>query len=274
MVRVLSYIAALAIVFIIFVPEIASAATYQPAQTTNLSETLTAQTYTAMQAHQTSITIEYTGDVDSLKNDISNAINKAYNTDDYLHLLIKGWELKAYGIPGDITVAIHITYRETQEQLLLVEQKTSEILSQIINDDMNDYQKEKAIHDYIVSNVSYDQTLQHFTDYDALTSGTAVCQGYTMLAYKMLTKAGIQARIVSGLGKSEEHTWNMVNLEGSWYHLDCTWDDPVPDAQGRITYSYYNLSDSQIKADHSWQGLYPEANTDFGQFIKLILSGL
>jgi hypothetical protein len=60
------------------------------------------------------------------------------------------------------------------------------------------------------------------------------------------------------------HAWNMVNLCGTWFHVDATWDDPVPDEPGRVLYNYYNLSDTQMEADHYWDNLnYPSASFDY-----------
>ncbi|MEI0738921.1 transglutaminase domain-containing protein [Paenibacillus sp. JTLBN-2024] len=63
---------------------------------------------------------------------------------------------------------------------------------------MNDHEKIKAIHDWIVLHLKYDETLQKYTAYDGLSSGSTVCQGYSLLAYKMLKDAGITNRIVEG----------------------------------------------------------------------------
>jgi len=52
----------------------------------------------------------------------------------------------------------------------------------------------------------------------------------------------------------------LVNIDSSWYHLDATWDDPVPDQKGRIRYTYFNVPDSIMQKDHSWNVLeYPAA---------------
>ena len=59
----------------------------------------------------------------------------------------------------------------------------------------------------------------------------------------MLSEAGVSARYVFGTGHGENHLWNLVYLEGKWYHLDCTWNDPTPDTPSKVRYNYYNLSD-------------------------------
>ena len=90
-----------------------------------------------------------------------------------------------------------------------------------------------------ILNVAYDSTYTEYSAYAALFLGRAVCQGYSLLTYKMMWEAGIEARIVDG--EAMNHSWNMVNICGNWYHLDVTWDDPVPDVSGRVLYGYYKF---------------------------------
>ena len=65
------------------------------------------------------------------------------------------------------------------------------------------------------------------------------------------------------------HGWNKVKVDGNWYNLDVTWDDPVPDKKGHISYGYFLVSDSQLAKTHSWNdaGL-PKATDTRYQFIS------
>ena len=165
---------------------------------------------------------------------------------------------------GVTTVKFTFEYLENASQTSFIKKRVSQILKQIITPDMNDFQKEKAIHDWIVNNVSYDTTLTKFSAYAGLVSPyKTVCNGYSLLAYKMLNSAGIKTKIIEGQGNNQSHNWNMVYLDGAWYHLDVVWDDPVPDVSGKVSYNYYNLTDSQIKVNHTWTKTYPSAETDF-----------
>jgi hypothetical protein len=71
----------------------------------------------------------------------------------------------------------------------------------------------------------------------------------------MMKQAGIPVKIMEGTSRGISHTWNLVQIGGKWYHLDTTWDDPVPDIAGRTSYNYYNLTDAQIRPDHKWTTL-------------------
>ena len=99
----------------------------------------------------------------------------------------------------------------------------------------DDYEKVKAIYDWLCTNVVYDHTnlnspeymLKH-TAYAAAINHTAVCQGYAVLFYRLALECGIDARVIAGKGEGakgwEDHAWNIVKLGGNYYLLDATWD--------------------------------------------------
>lgn len=214
----------------------------------------------------TSFSVDYMGDTSDLKSSITDIVDDILSQDDYLKYSYTGYGFSYNGYEDDVTINFSFEYLTTKSEEDFVDSKVSSILEQIINSSMSDDQKEKCIHDYIVKNVQYDTSYERYSAYDALSEGKTVCQGYALLAYKMLTDAGIESRIISGKAnngyETESHAWNLVRLNGNWYHLDCTWDDPVPDVEGRVLYDYYNLTDDQISKDHSWDySLYPSATT-------------
>lgn len=125
---------------------------------------------------------------------------------------------------------------------------------------MSDYEKELAIHDYLVLNTAYDEVNykqgtvpdDSYSAYGALVKGVAVCQGYANAANLLLNMAGIEAHIVTGAVGGEPHAWNKIRLEGDYYNVDVTWDDPVPDKKGRVSYGYFNVTDDELRQDHEW----------------------
>ena len=114
-------------------------------------------------------------------------------------------------------------------------------------------EKEAALHDYIVDHVSYDPNQNtSLTAYNALVEGTAVCGGYTESFMTLLTMAGIENTTIAGSAGSQSHVWNAVKLDGKWYHVDVTWDDPINGDDRLISHDYFNLTDSEISSDHYW----------------------
>ncbi|WP_256758539.1 transglutaminase domain-containing protein [Cohnella sp. WQ 127256] len=216
--------------------------------------------------------VTYSGTEDTLKQDIKDILNNAINADDYLHYIVKtyGYNAKITGTTATITFSF--TYWETLSQTNEVKKRVAEALKQILTPGMNDHQKEKAIHDWIVTNVAYDTRLISYSAYDGLVNGSTVCQGYALLTYEMMKQAGIPVKIVEGSSRNIAHTWNLVQIDDEWYHLDTTWDDPVPDVVGRVVYNYYNLPDAELRSDHTWEPStrYPTAVTSYNQTLTAL----
>ncbi|WP_459501210.1 transglutaminase domain-containing protein [Bacillus sp. C1] len=190
--------------------------------------------------------------------------NKIVDADEYLKYNVASTNYSIRGIPGNYTFTLKITYRESKEQTQYVKKQAKSIISSIVKTGMDEHEKVKAIHDYVVKHVSYDTSYKAYTAYEALANRSAVCQGYTLLTYQLLKEAGIQSHIVTGKGNGQAHAWNLVKIENKWYHLDTTFDDPVPDKAGRVTYSYFNMSDEQLSKDHQWdRSKYPKATTSY-----------
>ena len=167
--------------------------------------------------------------------------------------------------PGDVyttTYTFNLTYRTTLEQEQQVRAKANEVLDSLhkTRTMITDYQKIKAIYDYICENVTYDHDNLNddshqlkYTAYAALVNKTAVCQGYASLFYLMASIEGVSSRIIGGIGKtsadeSEPHAWNIARIGSLYYNLDSTWDAVMFQAQQ--PYEYFLKSDSDFEVDH------------------------
>lgn len=150
----------------------------------------------------------------------------------------------------------------------LYEQTVAEILHETVKPGMSQWQIALAIHDYLVLNCAYDETLTYHRAYDALVGRSAVCSGYAEAYMDLLRRVGIECRYVSS--KDMDHAWNLVKIGDHWLHVDVTWDDPTSDRQGRVMHKYFLISDSAISdEDHKhygWesdiQSTYTEWDTD------------
>ena len=114
-------------------------------------------------------------------------------------------------------------YLTTQDEEDYIDSAVDTIMGSLNLGASNPYEKIKAIHDYIISKVEYDETLIKHSAYDALHAGTTVCQGYALLTYKMMQEAGVRTRII--MRNDGGHVWNIVQIGPYWYNLDVTWDD-------------------------------------------------
>lgn len=153
-------------------------------------------------------------------------------------------------------------FENLKKMRVVAEAKADAVLKSVIKDGMTPLQKERAIHDYLVTHTKYDydnfrrNTIpdESYTPYGVLVKGTGVCSGYARAAALLLSKAGIENLLQDGYANIYgAHEWNKVKIDGKWYHLDITFDDPVPDRGSKVSYEYFNLNDEEIKKDHSWE---------------------
>ena len=139
--------------------------------------------------------------------------------------------------------------------------KYIEVLAEVTSPARSDYENELAIHDYLVSHITYiDNGGSTFNAYDAMINGEAVCSGYTESFKTFMDMLGIENYTISGKAGNEQHIWNVVKLDDDWYQVDVTWDDPVGSSQEYIDHSYFNISDSDMAIDHTWTSDFNETN--------------
>jgi len=103
----------------------------------------------------TSLSVHYMGDTSNMKSDITNIIDDILNQDDYLKYSYTECDADCSGYENDFTINFSFKYLTTKAEEDFVDSRVSSILGEIINSSMNDDQKEKSIHDYIVKNVQY-----------------------------------------------------------------------------------------------------------------------
>ena len=150
----------------------------------------------------------------------------------------------SYG--GDYKIGITINRAYTKDEINEINNKVDKILNENVNNNMPPKEKIRAIHDYIIDHTEYDKlkyenknddTYKSNTAYGVLIVGYGTCNGYADAMEIFLDKMNIINYKIS----NEEHIWNLVYLDGKWYHLDLTWDDPISDINiNRDTYFLIN----------------------------------
>ncbi len=144
----------------------------------------------------------------------------------------------------------------TSAQKEAVNDAIDEFRSEYITAGMSDFEKEMMIIQYIVENCEYEvgTNYSNSTTYSVLINGKAQCSGYADAFLQMAKGCGLNVRYVT----SSDHAWNLIELDGDWYHVDVTWEDPRGTNNfgfGYLSNKYINLEDSEIKLiDHhnSW----------------------
>lgn len=124
------------------------------------------------------------------------------------------------------------------------------------------------IHDWIVNNTEYTRNgPSYISEADgAILHGIALCEGYSKSFMYLAQALGYNCVCVCGKANGEDHMWNMVELDGRWYHVDVTWDDPVMTNGGSaLRHDYFLISDRTIRRDHYIETPFtiPKASVDY-----------
>ena len=135
-----------------------------------------------------------------------------------------------------------------------------------------DFAKERFVHDYCLRRFSYDHKFRHdsHTVIGPILNKKGVCDGISKFCKLALNYLGVNVLVVSGEGrdpnksKHEAHAWNVIELDGYWYHLDVTYNMTLSDKINR--YDYYNLADCDIMRDHSINDILPVCNVGGSYF--------
>ncbi len=193
---------------------------------------------------------------------------------------------KTFG-KSDALLELKLQYLYPPEKVSALRSKTDlkadEIVSSIIKPGMSEYEKVLAVHDHLIRNSVYDRANadnasvppEEHEAYGVIVNGIGVCDSYAKAVKLLLDKAGVECMLIEGTsaetpGKSADHAWNIVRLDGEYYHLDATWDD-VSEARGSdaTAYYYFNLSDTDMQNTHVWdRNKYPAClGTRYNYFV-------
>ena len=164
-----------------------------------------------------------------------------------------------YSRDTGLAVAIGLEYCTAQD-VAAMQIKLDQLVDQANTLCQTDLEKVFYVHEWLVQNIAYDR--EHLSDdvqddhnlRGALLEGTAVCDGYAKTYALTLRKLGITGVLVTS--KDIGHAWNMVELDGNWYQVDCTWDDPVDgsDQLGYCTHKHLLCTTEEMNTNHNDDG--------------------
>lgn len=139
----------------------------------------------------------------------------------------------------------------------------SAVLDEIISGEMTDYEKEKAVYDWMIKNINSDQSMllvipasdaDSDDPYGVLKSKSAVCVGYATTFRLLMQMLDIDCMVVHNTERF--HSWDLVKIDGNWYHTD-VYSDKY--AGGCVN---FNMNDSMCSSEHDWDtSFFPAANS-------------
>lgn len=144
--------------------------------------------------------------------------------------------------------------KKIKEHQKALESRVSRLLRQALG--QGPEEKERFVHDFICENVTYDKLKKQYSHeiIGPLQQGVGVCEGIAKTVKLLLDRLGVECIIAVSQAAPERgvryrHAWNILRLDGSWYHLDATFDNSLG-RYGARRYDYFNLDDRQIFRDH------------------------
>lgn len=216
-----------------------------------------------MSNFENQFTIYFEGNTNNLNDTIEQSYQWVEQNEPYLWAVLGGLSGRSTSYDNYAELEYTLNYDLTAEQNGLVFAKVKQ-LAAAVPDDLSDADKVKFVNDYIVKHTKYnsDSAANAHTPYAILLTGEGVCEGYALAAYLILKELGMDVQYVIG-DAGGPHAWNMVKVDGNWYHLDTTWNDPIPDQGSKVRYDYFLLSDETLLKDHEWDtDLYPATAED------------
>ena len=153
-----------------------------------------------------------------------------------------------------------LQYRENEAQ---IKSKVDEILKEMNQHGCkNDYEKAVFLHDYIYKHCEFDmgRALDFFANTDrfrgkgchdasgCLLYDRAVCSGISEAYALLLSSVGVECKCIYGVSYKMQHAWNIVKINGQWYHVDITWDLLFKAMHGK--YSWFMCTKKEIEKDH------------------------
>lgn len=221
--------------------------------------------------HNLEKTVVEVGDEFLTLDNVSKALNAYFFDNPSVFYVATQYNVNEKQIFGVNVFEIKFKYRDErntiQRKVKALNDKIDSIILEVVDTNMTDFEKEVALHDYLVKNVKYYNYVdienipdEKHTAYGALIDKSAVCDGISEAYSLLLDKCGITNIVVTG--KLEEgHAWNKVLIEGEWYNVDTTSD--ICGENNVLSHVYFNLTDAEITDTHSFDKDYdiPECNS-------------
>ncbi len=145
---------------------------------------------------------------------------------------------------GNKAKAVIIKYDYTKDKQLLIQREIDDVVEKavaIANTFQTDYDKAKAVYDFLIDNYDYDWSLTKTKEYELFKTGEGVCTAYSLAYKEIVQELGIPCLTVSS--SEIAHMWNVVQIDGDWYNVDVSWGDIYTAENESFRYDNFMKSD-------------------------------
>lgn len=180
---------------------------------------------------------------------------------------------------GEGYLTVYLGYCYSPEETTRLAEEMEEIISSLVaSAPENEAEAVTYFHDWIVNNTVYasylaetDVSMQGyeygFNIDGVFLEGIAVCEGYAKTLKLLCDRVGIPCKTVFGVANEENHSWNYVRLDGKWYLVDATWDDPVG-SQDVLLHSYLLMGRQSVIDGRTVTEIYQNDYADYPMLYR------
>lgn len=167
----------------------------------------------------------------------------------------------SYYINGNYATIIVPEYLYSKSEIDKKQQTLNSVVDKylaLVDNSMSDFQKAVILHDELVlrTKYAYDPSM-----YNLLTEGKGQCIAYALAYARLLSLVGVDSEIISS--EKMNHAWLKVKIDGEYYNVDPTWDDPVEDKPGHVQHTYFLHSDEAFQSGTNFS-----AHTDYDSYYQ------
>lgn len=185
------------------------------------------------------------------------------NTHDQISATVLGYGYFVERVSEGYFIHLENNFTMNRHELDMVNKRMDEMVAELNLDGMGDIDKVETLYQFVMERMEYvgnGQNTQH-SPMGFIFHGEGVCQAYAISLHMLLERIGLESRYIIGEihkdqvleGEPIGHAWNMVKLDGNWYHLDPTWDD------GGERWLYFLVSDGIMEFSRTWEKRYYES---------------
>lgn len=165
-----------------------------------------------------------------------------HGTGTYTISLLRHVSGNSYLFRGQFTAALRVAKNPDLLPSQEVQSDDPEIVAlalQITKAAKTNFERLKAIHDWVAENIVYDYSLlekmskgenankvygEPLSAKLTLKKKSGICQEYSFLTAALLRAIQIPTRVIHGKVTQGEHAWNEAFVDNRWIILDTTWD--------------------------------------------------
>jgi hypothetical protein len=204
------------------------------------------QLYRQIYANAQKLNTSFTPAVEASINQVKTVFEAVYNDHPELFWLETDYSCKYLG--NGKCVELILKYNNTIDyfdQAKANFDSQAEVILSGARGQSSVFEQEKYVHDALMEMVEYDENSDmNQSAYSALVLGRSVCAGYARSFQYLMQQLGIPCYYCTGTS-GEDHAWNIIKLDQTYYNVDVTWDDTNP-----ATYDYFNKSDQEFANTH------------------------